>query len=120
MDRQTFLKYAFYCHRRPDRSFFLFGRQFPVCARCTGILAGYVLAIIGAFFGLRLHHFLVILLFLFPLLIDGTFQAKGYWESTNIRRCITGILAGIAAIDIILYIHFLSVDIAKKILEKLL
>lgn len=26
----------FGCHRRPERSFFYKGRQFPICARCTG------------------------------------------------------------------------------------
>ena len=35
---------AFICHQRPDRSFFLFGRQLPVCARCTGLYAGAALA----------------------------------------------------------------------------
>jgi len=27
------------CHQLADRSFFLWGRQLPVCARCTGIYA---------------------------------------------------------------------------------
>lgn len=33
-----------------------------------------------------------------PLLIDGTLQYFGYFQSTNIRRLLTGILAGISTI----------------------
>ena len=36
----------FGCHCRPDRSFFYKGKQFPVCARCTGELAGILAALI--------------------------------------------------------------------------
>lgn len=33
-----------------------------------------------------------------PLLIDGTGQYLGYFQSTNVRRLLTGILAGISTI----------------------
>ena len=37
---------SFVCHQLPERSFFWDGRQYPVCARCTGLylsgLAGFV------------------------------------------------------------------------------
>ena len=29
------------CHQRADRSFFWHGYQFPICARCTGVVSGY-------------------------------------------------------------------------------
>jgi uncharacterized membrane protein len=35
------------CHQRPDRSFYLWGTQFPVCARCAGIYAGAALGVIA-------------------------------------------------------------------------
>src|SRR5262245_18580360 len=35
---------AVVCHQRPARSFALWSRQLPVCARCTGIYAGAALA----------------------------------------------------------------------------
>lgn len=39
------------CHQRPERSFFLWAHQMPVCARCAGIYAG---AALGALvFGFR-------------------------------------------------------------------
>ena len=33
------------CHQRADRSFYWKGRKFPLCARCTGVLVGYILAV---------------------------------------------------------------------------
>jgi uncharacterized membrane protein len=41
----TYLVGGFLCHQRPERSFFLWGSQMPVCARCTGI---YFAAALGA------------------------------------------------------------------------
>jgi uncharacterized membrane protein len=34
------------CHRIPERSFVLAGRQLPLCARCTGTFLGVVLGIV--------------------------------------------------------------------------
>jgi len=31
---------AWICHQRPERSFYMFGTQMPVCARCAGIYFG--------------------------------------------------------------------------------
>jgi len=89
-----------FCHRRPDRSF-LFYRNKPVlCARCTGIFIGIVLG-----FALRLSGILSNpwygIIFLIPLVIDGTIQFFWRYESTNLRRCITGILFGIGIILVI-------------------
>lgn len=95
------LYYMFFCHRLPERSFFYKGKQFPICARCTGILVGYVVGIIGVLLFERTPHLIPLLsaltLFL-PLIIDGVGQLYGYWVSTNRRRFITGILGGIALI----------------------
>jgi uncharacterized membrane protein len=41
------------CHQRPERSFFVYGSQLPVCARCTGLYAGAALAAPLALFRLR-------------------------------------------------------------------
>ena len=43
----TYLVGSLLCHQRPDRSFFLWGSQMPVCARCLGIYAGAALAAIA-------------------------------------------------------------------------
>src|SRR5689334_23996230 len=31
------------CHQLPERSFFIAGHQFAVCARCTGLYGGFAL-----------------------------------------------------------------------------
>ena len=94
---EIILKYMFFCHRLPEKSFFFKGKQFPICARCTGILIGYFIGIIYILFNKNLH-IIIELSFMIPLLIDGTGQYLGYFRSTNIRRLITGTLAGISTI----------------------
>lgn len=87
------------CHRRPDRSFFFRGRQFPVCARCTGILLGYLsfpLFLTGV---LKLNLLLTILL-LVPALIDGFTQAMGWRESNNWLRLFSGLLVGVSQVSL--------------------
>jgi len=81
------------CHRLPHRSFHFRGRQFPVCARCTGILLGYLLY--PAFvFGIWPASLLGGLLLNLPALVDGSTQIHRWRESTNLLRLITGFLSG--------------------------
>lgn len=37
------------CHQMPERSFFISGYQFPVCARCTGVIISAIIATIVFF-----------------------------------------------------------------------
>ena len=37
------------CHQRSERSFHVWDRQVPVCARCSGLYAGAPLGIVGVF-----------------------------------------------------------------------
>ena len=50
----TYLVGSLLCHQRPERSFFLWGSQMPVCARCMGIYAGAALAALALPFVARL------------------------------------------------------------------
>ena len=34
------------CHQMPERSFFIKGFQFPVCARCIGVILSAIIATI--------------------------------------------------------------------------
>ena len=82
------------CHQLPDRSFFLHGYQFPLCARCTGVVLGHILAL----FTRPLPKFAPTA-FLAVMLCDWVRQELGE-SSTNIRRLLTGILAGLAVGDL--------------------
>lgn len=101
MNGNKLLQLLFMCHRLPERSFFIRGRQLPLCARCTGILIGYFCGGIYALLWGALPLPVTILLMV-PLVIDGTGQYLGWWMSTNPRRLITGIMAGIAT-DFLVY-----------------
>lgn len=82
----------FGCHCRPDRSFFYRGRQFPVCARCTGELIGISALLFTWHAGHPHAGFSCVLLL--PLIIDGLAQLCTSYESNNLRRLWTGILFG--------------------------
>ena len=79
------------CHQMPERSFFIGGYQLPLCARCTGILAGHVIGMVVSLFR---DVSLLSLIGTIPLMIDGTVQQFTSYESTNDRRLFTGILYG--------------------------
>ena len=81
------------CHCRADRSFYYKGNKFPVCARCTGILAGVFTAAVTCF--LYKPPCAVLLPCLVPLMADGLAQKLVCrYESRNSRRFLTGIAFG--------------------------
>ena len=93
------------CHQMADRSFSYKGYQFPVCARCTGIIIGEIIAIIAMLFTLKidlLYSFVLVV----PLAIDGGIQYINLVQSNNIRRVVTGVLAGFGLTYV--YAYFLS------------
>ena len=103
------------CHQREDRSFKIKGWQFPICSRCTGILVGQLLGILIYIFQFRIPIY-ISCIFLFIMFLDWYIQYKKIRESTNIRRFITGILAGIAQIAIFMEIIFILVEFFNKMI----
>lgn len=80
------------CHRMPERSFFYKGRQFPVCARCTGVCFGQLGALLFCcFYTVPVK---ICLLCLAVMGLDWGMQECGITASTNRRRFLTGILGG--------------------------
>lgn len=92
----------FRCHQLPDRSFFFHGKQFPICARCTGIVLGIILSPLICIF-LPENIYVSIFLGSF-MLLDGFTQLYGIRESNNITRLVTGLLFGYSIISFLFYL----------------
>lgn len=88
------LPIVFGCHCRADRSLFWRGRKFPICARCTGELAGILALFASCWFALPPVWASVLLML--PMIADGGIQMATAYESTNPRRVVTGFLFGYA------------------------
>jgi len=85
------------CHQQADRSLFFNGNEMPFCSRCTALWFGIALGLLAmVFFIIDLNEklLLAILLGLVPIGVDGAGQLLGFWESTNLIRFSTGLLAG--------------------------
>ena len=111
-----FLRIFFGCHARPERSFFFRGKQFPICARCTGELIGMLAGIpIIIIWGCPKIPYVIILMI--PMLFDGFLQLLTSYESGNLRRLFTGMLFGVAFDGVLVYFHRTCVTIAGLILK---
>lgn len=99
------------CHRIAERSFLINGRQFPLCARCTGMYLGVALVVAVLFLAGRLRRTLLppppILVALFGLIVlmgvDGLNSFSHFvpqfphvYEPRNWLRLLTGVGAGLA------------------------
>jgi uncharacterized membrane protein len=80
------------CHCIPERSFSIEGRQFHVCSRCTGIIAGLCfswLLLPAQEMAVRLAVPVVL-----ALGVDGLSQLVGLRKSNNLLRFLTGFGSG--------------------------
>ena len=86
------------CHRKPERSFFIKGYQFPVCSRCTGFyitLFAYFIYAYYFFVDYNVYLLAFAVLLLIPTVVDGLTQLFEYRESNNFLRFITGLVGGL-------------------------
>ena len=89
----VFLHTFWHCHRRADRSFFLRGRQFHVCARCTGLIVGTMLS--GLLLPLHQVAFDLLVASAAVLVVDAGTQYIRLRESNNGLRFCTGLAVGL-------------------------
>ena len=98
------------CHRKPERSFFIMGHQFPVCARCTGFYITIFLYTIYAYYVPIVYtreYVLFGFLLCVPAFLDGTTQLFEFRESNNRLRFLTGILGGVGVMIIIKFLKLI-------------
>ena len=91
------------CHQIPERSFFIFGHQFAVCARCTGLYAGFTVATVLYPMVRSLRQTEApprkwLFIAAAPLAIDFAVGYFGIWENTHSSRFATGALLGAVSV----------------------
>jgi len=87
------------CHQHPERSFFIAGHQFAVCARCTGLYAGFTFAIllyplVRPIRTVVAPHRKWLFVAAIPLVLDFSLGFLGIWENTHTSRLLSGLLLG--------------------------
>lgn len=94
------------CHQLPERSFFIKDRQFPICARCTGVGIGYLAGLISFMF--IKPGVIIPILFCAVMFVDWLIQYLNILKSNNIRRLITGLLCGygLMSLSLLLIVKF--------------
>lgn len=101
---KLYIAIFFGCHQKTKRSFHFNGKPYVLCARCTGLMVGMFLSIIITMFD---FSYWWIMLGTIPLIIDGVVQRRTSYVSNNLKRIITGILAGPSIVLIFGWIHFI-------------
>jgi uncharacterized membrane protein len=87
------------CHQLSDRSFFIEGHKLAVCARCTGLYAGFTLVLIlypllRPLRSTTLPQVKWLFIAAAPLFIDVAVTFLSIWENTHRSRLLTGMLLG--------------------------
>jgi uncharacterized membrane protein len=95
--------FSLVCHQIPERSFFIAGHPFAVCARCSGLYAGFTIAAIAYPLVRSLKKANApprkwLFLAAAPLTIDYMVGAFGIWNNTHTSRFVTGALLGSVAV----------------------
>ena len=95
--------FSHFCHQLPERSFFIEGHALAVCARCTGIYAGFAVAAVLYPLTRSLRQTEApsrkwLFIAAAPLAIDFAIEFSGIWHNTHTTRLFTGALLGAAAV----------------------
>lgn len=88
--------YATVCHQRPEKTFFISGNRFLVCARCTGIYFGALVISLLSIFFFRKISFGIKLLYvsMVPMLADVVMTTLGIYSYVKLISFVTGLFFG--------------------------
>ena len=108
------------CHQIPERSYFIEGHKLAVCARCTGIYAGFAFTLLFYPLLRSLRNTAtpprsLLILAALPLAIDFSLTFFGVWENTHTSRLLTGLLLGSVAV---FYVMPGVIDLSLRSLTK--
>lgn len=96
----------FLCHQRPDRSFFVHGRQMPVCARCTGLYVGAAIgapiAVVTAAAMASARARAILAVAALPTLVTWSLEFAGVVPFSNVARFVAALPLGFAAAWLVL------------------
>jgi uncharacterized membrane protein len=92
------------CHRMPSRCLELPWGISGLCARCTAFWAGLGLSAFALLLSGARPRFLPGALLLAPMAIDGGLQYLGVYESLQVVRIATGLLAGAGTAALMLFL----------------
>lgn len=96
-----YLASVWHCHQLPQRSFHVRGRQFHICARCTGLITGPLTAPLWFFIPNEMRLAAVLLLTASNALDGGT-QLLNMRESKNFIRFTLGLTLSSSATAVLL------------------
>ena len=111
--KRSYLPLFFGCHQNACRSFRLFNKTLSLCARCTGIALGIVLALFITSTNVSWWWFLLMMI---PLIIDGSLQQLTAYQSNNIKRFISGMLFAPGFITVYAGFHYVLITLALRVL----
>ncbi|HKP46971.1 MAG TPA: DUF2085 domain-containing protein [Pyrinomonadaceae bacterium] len=95
--------FSLVCHQIPERSFFIAGHPFAVCARCFGLYAGFTVVALAYPLVRSLKNVDApprrwLFLAAAPLAIDYALGVFSIWNNTHTSRFVTGFLLGAVAV----------------------
>jgi uncharacterized membrane protein len=96
------------CHQMPERSFFIDGRQLPVCARCTGLYLGGGAGVLGwliwkaaqgwrSFFLAPRRVLAIVVAAGLPTALSYATGVIGVWDGSNVTRALLAVPLGLSA-----------------------